>query len=99
MKLDYMLQVTKVNSGSDTILRLKEVGINCEVFFNKLQQVKFKLDTNIFIEFINKAGVDNFFDMNGVLRKGSENGEFRVKIDYYYLLGSTQTKLDGCILF
>lgn len=32
MKLDYMLQVTKVNSGADTILRLKEVGVNCEVF-------------------------------------------------------------------
>ena len=99
MKLDYMLQVTKVDSGSDTILRLKEVGINCEVFFNKLQQIKFNLDTNIFIEFINKAGVDNFFDINGILRKGSELNECRVKIDYYYLLGSTQTKLDGCILF
>ena len=99
MKLDYMLQVTKVNNGSDTILRLKEVGINCEVFFNKLQQIKFNLDTNIFIEFINKAGVDNFFDSNGVLKKGSELNEFRVKVDYYYLTESTQTKLDGCILF
>ena len=99
MKLDYMLQVTKVNNGSDTILRLKEVGINCEIFFNKLQQIKFNLDTNIFIEFINKAGVDNFFDSNGVLKKGSELNEFRVKVDYYYLAESTQTKLDGCILF
>lgn len=99
MKLDYMLQVTKVNNGSDIILRLKEVGINCEVFFNKLQQIKFNLDTNIFIEFINKAGVDNFFDSNGVLKKGSELNEFRVKVDYYYLVESTQTKLDGCILF
>lgn len=99
MKLDYMLQVTKVNNGSDTILRLKEVGINCEIFFNKLQQIKFNLDTNIFIEFIHKAGVDNFFDSNGVLKKGSELNEFRVKVDYYYLAESTQTKLDGCILF
>lgn len=54
MKLDYMLQVTKVNNGSDTILRLKEVGINCEVFFNKLQQIKFNLDTNILLNLSTK---------------------------------------------
>lgn len=99
MKLDYMLQVTKVDSGADTILRLKEVGVNCEVFFNKLQQVKFNLNTNIFIEFINKAGVDNFFDINGVLRKGSQINECRIKVDYSYLLESSKTKLDGCLLF
>lgn len=98
MKLDYMLQVTKVDNGSDAILMLKEVGINCEVFFNKLQQIKFNLNSNIVVEFIYKAGVDNFFDSKGVLKKGSELDQFRVKIDYYYLAEPTRNKLQGCIL-
>lgn len=100
MKLDYMLQVTKVNSCNDVIVHLKEMGINCEAFFNKLQLVKFRLDTNIFIEFINKAGKNSFFDSNGILINNAAQSAFgyKVKVDYHYQGRSAAQKSCGSIL-
>lgn len=100
MKLDYMLQVTKVDSCSDAILNLKEIGIHCEAFFNKLQLVKFSLDTNIFIEFINKAGKNSFFDSNGILINNKAQSAFgyKVKVNYHYHGSSPAQKSCGIIL-
>ncbi|MDQ8015259.1 MAG: hypothetical protein REI96_22625 [Flavobacterium nitrogenifigens] len=92
MALEKILEVYLTRGEtSDVIVKLKEMNVCLESFFNRVQQIKAYHNSKVYFQDIHKAGGSAAFDSEGNLKNDFQGPQVKMIYTYFDTDGKEQT--------